>query len=96
MALPSTGTPQKEDILTFKINIKPEILIYIIHSVFFRKRVLILVEKNLSFLIPLLNNFIEFIFQNSFTGDILIKTKSQYKKKRELYEEYTLMNEKQV
>ncbi|MFX1569016.1 MAG: hypothetical protein ACFFCV_11695 [Promethearchaeota archaeon] len=96
LALPSVGKPQKEDILTLKINIKPEILIYILHSFFFRKRILILVEKNLSYLIPLLNNFIDYIFQNSFTGDIMIKTKSQYKKKREFFEEYTIMNKKQV
>ena len=47
-------------------------------------------------MIPELNNFIDFIFQKSFTGDILIKSKSQYKKNRQLYEEYIVMGEKDL
>ncbi len=50
----------------------------------------------MSFLIPSLTNFIDYIFQNSFTGDILFKTRSQYKKNRELYSKYIVMDDKKV
>ncbi|MFW9941353.1 MAG: hypothetical protein ACFFFT_09950, partial [Candidatus Thorarchaeota archaeon] len=43
-----------------------------------------------------LNNLIDYIFQKSFTGDILIKSKSQYKKNRQLYEEYIILYEKNI
>ena len=50
----------------------------------------------MSFLIPSLTNFIDYIFQNSFTGDILFKTKSQYKKNRELYDKYIVLDDKKM
>ena len=95
-SLPFAGIPKEETISNLKCKIKSEILIYIIHASLFRKNILVLIKKELKYLIPELNNFTNYIFQKSFTGDILIKTKSQYKKNRVLYEGYIMMNEKDL
>ncbi|MHA2048731.1 MAG: hypothetical protein ACW986_03875 [Promethearchaeota archaeon] len=95
-SLPLAGKPEEETILKLKKNIKQEILIYIIHACLFRKSILVSIKKESSGLIPELNNFFEYIFQQSFTGDILIKSKSQYKKHRQLYEGYVVMSEKKI
>ncbi|MHA2390822.1 MAG: hypothetical protein ACXAEX_02535, partial [Promethearchaeota archaeon] len=79
-----------------KINIKSEILIFIIHACLFRKKILVLMKKEYNYLIPELNSLIDYIFQTSFTGDILIKSKSQFKKNRQLYEGYIVMDEKEI
>jgi hypothetical protein len=47
-------------------------------------------------MIPDLNNFIDYVFQKSFTGEIVLKSKSQYKKNRQLYEGYIIMHEKDL
>ena len=44
----------------------------------------------------MVNNFIDYIFQKSFTGNIVIKGKSQYKKNRQLYEGFVVMDEKDI
>ncbi|MHA2399038.1 MAG: hypothetical protein ACXADU_09135 [Promethearchaeota archaeon] len=95
-SLPLAGKPEEESILKLKNNIKQEILIYIIHACLFRKRVLVSIKKEFNGLIPELNNFINYIFQQSFTGDILIKSKSQYKKNKQLFEGYVVMGEKAI
>ncbi|KKM88878.1 hypothetical protein LCGC14_1254320 [marine sediment metagenome] len=96
LALPFAGKPKKEVIANLKKNIKSEILIYIVHACLFKKNLLILIKKEVSHLIPDLNKFTDYIFQKSFTGKILIKSKSQYKKNRQLYEEYIVMEEKEL
>lgn len=94
LILPSAGKPKIETLNKLKMNIKSEILIYIVHACLFRKNILILIKKELTYLIPELSNFIDYIFQKSFTGDILIKSKSHYKKNREAYKGYIVMDEK--
>ncbi|MFW9866525.1 MAG: hypothetical protein ACFFEN_10560 [Candidatus Thorarchaeota archaeon] len=96
LTLPLAGKPKKDTISTFKMKIKSEILIYIIHAYFFRKNLVVSLKKELNQLIPDFTNFIDYIFQKSFTGDILIKSKSQYKKNRQLYEGYIMMDEKDL
>ena len=96
LSLPFAGIPKEETISNLKLNIKSEILIYFVHACLFRKNILVPIEKELNYIIPELNNFIDYIFQKSFTGDILIKTKSQYKKNRQLYEGYIVMSEKDL
>jgi len=96
LALPFAGKPRNETIFKLKMNIKPEILIYIVHAYLFRKKIFIPIKKEFYYLILELNNFIDYIFQKSFTGDILIKSKSQYKRNRQLYEEYIIMYEKDL
>jgi len=93
LILPSAGKPNKETIKRLLMNIKSEILIYIIHACLFRRNILILIKKETEFMIPELTNFIDYIFQNSFTSDILIKSKSHYKKNKQLYEGYIVMDE---
>ncbi len=95
-ALPFAGIPKEETIFKLKVNIKSEILIYLVHACLFRKKILISIKKELVILIPDLENFIEYVFQKSFTGDILIKTKSQIKKNKQLYESYIVMSEKDI
>jgi hypothetical protein len=92
-SLPFAGIPKEETITRLKKKIKSEVVIYIIHACLFRRNILVLIKKDLTFLIPDLANFIDYIFQKSFTGDILIKTKSQYKKNRQLYEGYIVIDE---
>lgn len=94
--LPFTGKPKEETIAKLKLNIPPEVLIYIVHSSLFRKKILILMKKEITYLIPNLSNFIDYIFQKSFTSEIVIKSKSQYKKNRQLYEGFVIMPEKDV
>jgi hypothetical protein len=96
LSLPFAGIPKEETISNLKLNIKPGILIYIVHACLFRKNILVPVKKNFISIISELNNLIDYIFQKSFTGDILIKTKSQYKKNRQLYEGYIVMGEKDL
>lgn len=95
-SLPFAGKPNEKTICILKNNIKSEILIYIIHACLFRKKILVSIKKEFTYLIPELNDFIDYIFQKSFTGDILIKSKSQYKKNRQLYEGYIVMDEKDL
>jgi len=94
LSLPFAGRPKEETISNLKRNIKSEVLIYIVHACLFRKNILVPIKKELSYMIPDLNNFIDYVFQKSFTGDILFKTKSQYRKNRQLYEGYVIMGEK--
>jgi hypothetical protein len=96
LILPFAGKPRDETIFKIKMKIKPEILIYIIHAYLFRKKIFVPINKEFHNLILDLNNFIDYIFQKSFTGDILIKSKSQYKRNRQLYEEYIIMYEKDL
>jgi len=96
LALPFAGKPKKETITNLKMNIKSEILIYIVHACLFKKHLLVLIKKDASHLIPELNKFTDYIFQKSFTGNILIKSKAKYKKNRQLYEEYIVTEEKEL
>lgn len=96
LTLPGAGKPKEQAIIDLKMNIPPEILIYIIHACIFRQKILIPINKDFTYLIPKLNNFIDYIFQKSFTGEIVIKSKSQYKKNRQLYEGYIIMHEKDL
>lgn len=96
LSLPFAGKPSEETIFKLKINVKSEILIFIIHACLYRKKLLVLVKKDYKYLIPELITFIDYIFQTSFTGDILIKSKSQFKKNRQLYEGYIVMDEKEI
>jgi hypothetical protein len=95
-SLPFAGIPKEENITRLKKNIKSEILIYIIHACLFRKSILVSIKKEITFSIPDLVNFLDYIFQKSFTGEILIKTKSQYKKNKQLYEGCIVMDEKDL
>ena len=94
--LPFTGKPREVTIAKLKMHIPPEILIYIVHACLFRQKILILIKKEFTHLIPDLNNLIDYIFQKSFTGEVVIKFKSQYKKNRQLYEGYIIMHEKDL
>ncbi|MHA1985666.1 MAG: hypothetical protein ACW98D_03405 [Promethearchaeota archaeon] len=95
-SLPFAGIPKEETISNLKLNIKSEILIYIVNASLFRKNILVLIKKEAKHILPELNSFIDYIFQRSFTGDILVKTKSQYKKNRQLYEGYIVIGEKDI
>jgi hypothetical protein len=96
LSLPLAGKPEEETIRKLKQKIKQEILIYIIHTCLFRKKILVSMKKEFTDLIPDLNNFFDYVLQQSFTGDFLIKSKSQYKKNKQLYEGYVVMNEKNM
>ncbi|MFX1456612.1 MAG: hypothetical protein ACFFDB_14655 [Promethearchaeota archaeon] len=93
---PSAGIPKEETIQNLRNNLKSEILIYIVHACLFRENILITFKRDFAVLIPELIMVIDFLFQKSFTGDILIKVKSQYKKNKELYEGYIVLDEKDI
>ena len=58
-ALPFTGKPREETVFNIKLHIPPEVLIYIIHGCLFRQKILILMKKESTHLIPDLNNFLD-------------------------------------
>jgi hypothetical protein len=94
--LPFSGKPKEETIMKLKINIPPEVFIYIVHACLYRQKTLVLLRKEFTHLILEVNNLIDYIFQKSFTGEVVIRSKSQYKKNRQLYEGYIVMYEKDI
>ncbi len=84
------------DVIGIKINVKPEMLMYALRGVFVKKKVLVLIDKNLEYLKDNLSNFFEYIFQKSFDMDILIQTKGKYKKNKRFYSDFLVLDGKNI
>mgnify|MGYP006280233019 CR=1 FL=1 len=82
------------DVELIKTYMEPISLAYIIYGVVLRKKVLVLLDN--SFLKEHLNNFFEFIFENSFEYDILVESFENYIKNKKSYEGTLILGEKKV
>ena len=89
-------TPDDVDVIGIKMNLKPEMIMYTLRGVFFKKKVLILIDKNLEYLKDNLSNYFEYIFQKSFDTDILIQSKGEYKRNRGFYSDYLILEGKDI
>ena len=89
-------TPDDVDVIGIKMNLKPEMILYTLRGVFFKKKVLILIDKNLEYLKDNLSNYFEYIFQKSFDTDILIQSKGEYKRNRGFYSDYLILEGKDI
>jgi len=78
---------------TFKIDLiklnMPKLLIaYILKSIFYKKKVLIISDQE--FLFDHITNFFNYVMQNSFEVDITAITNEQYKKNKKRYKEHLI------
>ena len=89
-------TPDDIDVIGIKINIKPEMIMYTLRGVFVKKKVLVLIDKNLEYLKEILSNFFEYLLQKSFDRDILIQTKGEYKKNKRFYSDFLILDGKNI
>ena len=84
------------DVIGIKMNLKPNMIMYTLRGVFFKKKVLILIDKNIEYLKDNLSNYFEYIFQRSFDTDILIQLKGEYKKNKQFYSDYLILEGKDI
>jgi len=89
-------TPDDIDVIGIKMNLKPEMIMYTLRGVFFKKKVLILIDKNLEYLNDNLSNYFEYIFQKSFDTNILIQSKGEYKRNKQFYSDYLILEGKDI
>ena len=79
-----------------KLHIKPEMLIAILQYVFHKRKILILLENNLSYLKNTVINFFDFIFEDSFKINIVILIKAEFLKKDYFYGDYIIFEKGNV
>lgn len=82
------------DVYLITININALWLTFILHGVFYRKKLLIL--NSVESLHSHLNNFFKFVFQNSFELDISLETKANYNKDKKKYKDYIVIDGNEV
>lgn len=82
------------DVYLITININALWLTFILHGVFYRKKLLIL--NSVESLHSHLNNFFKFIFQNSFELDISLETRANYNKDKKKYIDYIVIDGNEV
>lgn len=82
------------DVYLITININALWLTFILHGVFYKKKLLIL--NSMESLHSHLNNFFKFIFQNSFELDISLETRDNYKKDKKKYKDYIVIDGNEV
>ncbi len=78
-------------ILSIKMNIKPETLIYILRSCFRKKRILLLIDEHLNYLRTPIKKFFDFIFEKSFFVNIIILTKKEFQENKDLFENSVIL-----
>lgn len=96
IAPPIELKPESIDIIEIKMNIRPEMMIYAIQGTIFKKKVLIVIDKKLEYLKDTLFDFLDYIFQNSFDTNIMIKSKEDFKRTKKLYNEYLVLEGKNI
>lgn len=89
-------TPDDVDVIGIKMNLKPEMIMYTLRGVFFKQKVLVLIDKNLEYLKDNLSNYFEYIFQKSFDTNILIQSKGEYKRNKRFYSDYLILEGKYI
>ena len=88
--------PQDIDVIEIKMNIKPEMMLYALRGCLFKKKVLIIIEKELEYLKDTIFDFFDYIFQKSFNTDILILIKEEYRKNKKIYGEFLVLEGKNI
>jgi len=89
----------KNDADTFKLDLiklnMPKLLIaYILKSIFYKKKVLIISDQE--FLFDHITNFFNYVIQNSFEVDITAITNEQYKKNKKRYKEHLIFTGRDI
>lgn len=87
----------KKDLLEFdliKENINSLLLSYAIKSILLRKKVLIIIRK--SYFKELILNFFHYLTQDAFNIDILLLSKEQYTNKKEKYQDYMVLEKREI
>ncbi len=87
---------QDIDVFGIIMNIKPEMLIYTIHACLFKYNVLLLLDKEIIHLDKVLKDFLNFIFRNSFETNISVKSKEDFKKSKNIYNDHIILKEKKI
>lgn len=88
--------PHDIDVFEIKMNLRPEIMIYVVRGSLLKKRILIVIENNLEFFKDTLFDFFDYIFQKSFDAHVLIHTKKTYKVSKKHYSEYFVLERKGI
>lgn len=79
-----------------RMNIKPETIANLLRMVFLRKKIVFLIEDNLSYLKETINNFFDSIFRNSFDNEILLLTKTEYNGFKEHHKDFIVISGKKI
>jgi hypothetical protein len=74
------------DVFFIKINLPAKLITYILKSIFLKKKIAIILEQSL--LKNYIHNLFNFTTQYTFTTDISIISKEEYKKDKKIYKEY--------
>jgi hypothetical protein len=82
------------DLILIKLNLLPITLAFIIKGVLFKKKIVLL--NNETSLHSHFFNFIQFIFENSFSANITILTKKEYELNKKKYKNYVIIERKEV
>ncbi len=76
---------------TIKMNLKPEMLIHVLRSSFIKKKILIIINNHLGYLKEALNAFYDYIFERTFSINILILTEEEYQEKEYKLKDYIVL-----
>ena len=85
---------EDDDIFLIKQNIIPQLLCFILHGCFLKEKILFIVENDV--LTQLINQFLKFIFEDSFVIDVSVISEYEYLKNRKKYENYLIFNETKI
>lgn len=83
-------------IYLIRMNIKTESIINLLRMVFLRRKIVFMLEDNLNYLKETVNTFFNSIFRNSFDNEILILTKEEYNRFKELHEDFIVLFGKKI
>jgi len=71
-----------------KLNMPKLLIAYILKSIFFKKKVLIISDQE--FLSDHISNFFNYVIKNSFKVDLIVITNKEYKKNKKEYKEHSI------
>ncbi|MFX1444735.1 MAG: hypothetical protein ACFFHV_15090 [Promethearchaeota archaeon] len=83
-------------IYLIRMNIKPESIVNTLKMVFLRKKIVFLMEDNLTYLKDTINHFFNAIFRNSFDIEILSLTKTEYNEFRDRHKDFIVITGKKI
>ena len=81
-------------LLSIRMNVQPETLIYILRSCFRKKRILLLIDEHLDYLRNPIKLFFKIIFEKSFFIDIFILTKKEFQESKDMFENSVILEGK--
>jgi hypothetical protein len=88
--------PENIDVFEIKMNLRPEVMVYVIRGSLLKKRILIVIDNDLEFLKDTLLDFFDYVYQKSFDAHILVHTKEVYKVSKKHYSEYLTLEGKRI